>query len=695
MPTELIELTETLPHPRERVWGVLGDPEFYPRFIREVAWSERTNGEGPGPDARYRLRFNTEPVTHVSHEVGNLVYRPVEHLVLVSPDWPGGHFSVRLEEVTRGATELRITVSSPDRLATGRASTSWLRKRVREAVRLIDAHLAGRAITAAPDVPDHTAARPPRLTAVRTLARAGVLSAGRPDRLARRLGAVGRWGMTVVGGYRAAAAAYPRRPAVIDERGRRTYADIDQRTTRLANALAEHGVRAGRRVALMSRNHAGMIESMVACGKLGADVLLLNAGLSTDQVVDVVHADRPVLLLADDEFAPLFGTLPPALPWISTWTTDPTGQTVDMLIEESSARPIRPPAQPGRIIVLTSAPTGAPKGAQRRNPPGLGPAASLLSRIPLRAGERIVVAAPMFHTWGLAAVQLATPLHATLVLPRRFDAEATLRMIHEHKCTSLFAVPIMLQRILDLPTRVRDRYDTSSLRVVASSGSSMHASFVTSFMDTFGDVLYNLYGSTEVSWASIADPTDLRLAPTTAGRCPVGTTLGILDEDGRPVPPGVVGRIYVGNAMVFEGYTNGSRLAMHSGLMATGDRGLLHADGRLYVSGRDDDMIVAGGEKVFPGPVEELLLSLPGVRDAAVVGVPDREYGQRFAAYVALHPGARLTAAGIRAYVHDHLPRYAVPRDVIFLNRLPRNATGKVVRHLLGGGSVGGGPISG
>jgi acyl-CoA synthetase (AMP-forming)/AMP-acid ligase II len=296
----------------------------------------------------------------------------------------------------------------------------------------------------------------------------------------------------------------------------------------------------------------------------------------------------------------------------------------------------------------------------------------------------------MFHTWGLAAVQLATPLRATLVLPRRFDAEVTLRMIHQHRCTSLFAVPIMLQRIVDLPARVRDRYDTSSLRVVASSGSSLPASFVTSFMDTFGDVLYNLYGSTEASWASIADPTDLRLAPTTAGRCPVGTRLGILDEDGRPVPPGVVGRICVGNAMLFEGYTNGTRLAMHSGLMETGDRGLLHADGRLYVSGRDDDMIVSGGEKVFPGPVEELLLSLPGVRDAAVVGVPDREYGQRFAAYVALYPGARLTAAGIRAYIHDHLPRYAVPRDVIFLNRLPRNATGKVVRHLLGDGSAGG-----
>lgn len=692
MPTELIELTEFLPQERRRVWQVLGDPELYPRFVREVAWSERVGGDGTGPDARYRFRFNTDPVSVTTHEVGILVYRPAEHLVLVSPGWPGGHFSVRLDDTEDGRTQLLITVTAPEALSPGtRITVAWLRKRVRQALSLIEAHLDGRAVGAAPTGSDPSTERPPRLSAARTLAKAGVLTVGRPDRMVRRLGAFGRWGMTVVGGYRAAAAAYPRDLALVDERGRLTYADVDRRTTRLANGLAQYGVREGRRVALMSRNHAGMIESIVACGKLGADVLLLNGGLSKDQVVDVVHAERPVLLLADDEFGPLFANLPPALPWVSTWTSDSNVASIDMLVKESPARPVRPPEEPGRIIVLTSGTTGSPKGARRRNPPGLGPAASLLSRIPLRAGERILVAAPMFHTWGLAAVQLGMPLHATLVLPRRFDAEGVLRMIHDYGCTSMFAVPVTLQRILDLPASVRARYDTSTLRVVASSGSSLPASLVGRFMDEFGDVLYNLYGSTEVSWASIADPVDLRLAPTTVGSCPAGTTLGILDEDGAPVPPGVVGRICVGNAMLYEGYTNGTRLVTQGGLMETGDRGLLHADGRLFVSGRSDDMIISGGENVFPGPVEDLLLSLPGVRDAAVVGVPDREYGQRFAAYIALDPGARLTETGVRAFVHEHLPRYSVPRDVIFLNSLPRNATGKVVKHMLGEGTLSGG----
>jgi acyl-CoA synthetase (AMP-forming)/AMP-acid ligase II len=293
----------------------------------------------------------------------------------------------------------------------------------------------------------------------------------------------------------------------------------------------------------MCRNHSGLIESAVACGKLGADVILLNTGLSADQVAKVVQAHRPIVLLGDDEFIPLFHGLPVSLPWISTWSAHPADVSIQTLIEQASSRPVRPPSKAAKIIVLTSGTTGTPKGARRRNPKGISTAAALLDRIPLRAGERILVAAPVFHTWGLAALQLGMVLNATLVLQRRFDPAAALRAIETHRCTSLFAVPIMLQRILDLPDRVRARYDLRSLRVVASSGSALPGAFVPAFMDAFGDVLYNVYGSTEVSWASIADPNDLRAAPTTAGRTPLGTRVGILDTKGRPVPPGVVGRI--------------------------------------------------------------------------------------------------------------------------------------------------------
>ncbi|PPK62789.1 AMP-binding protein [Actinokineospora auranticolor] len=682
MPTELVEVQRHLDHAPDRVWDVLGDPGLYPRFVREVASAE-TVAAPSDRAARYRVRFCLGQGDPVADHVEVLVNRPGEHLVLVGPAWQGGHLSIRLDPDGAG-THVHVVLSLPETLTAGTAmSSTWLRKRIRKALGRVDDHLSERVTTVSPTRLEQTARGQSTLTVARILARAGVLSPGRPDRIARQLSALAKWGATLVGGYRAAAARVPDGVALIDERGKLTFSEIDLRTTRLANGLAEHGVRAGRRVAIMCRNHGGLVEATIACGKLGADVLLLNTGLSADQVADLVEAHRPIALLADDEFAPLFHHLPAALPWISTWTTEPVELAVDGIISRSRATPVRPPGTAGKIIVLTSGTTGTPKGARRRNPPSLGSAASVLSRIPLRAGERIMVAAPLFHTWGLAAVQLGMPLHATLVLQRRFDAEATLAAIAELRCTALIVVPVMLQRIMALPERVRARYDTSSLRVVASSGAALPGPLVTAFMDAYGDILYNLYGSTEVSWASIADPADLRAAPTTAGRCPVGTRVGILDAAGEPVAPGVVGRICVANEMLFEGYTNGTSNEMHHDLMVTGDRGYLDADSRLFVSGRDDDMIVSGGENVFPQPVEDLLLTLDEVADAAVVGVPDAEYGQRFAAYVALRPGARLGATAVRDYVHEHLERFSVPRDVFFVRKVPRNATGKIMRRRL------------
>jgi acyl-CoA synthetase (AMP-forming)/AMP-acid ligase II/uncharacterized protein YndB with AHSA1/START domain len=687
MSTEIVEIDHTMHHPAHAVWELIGDPALYPRFAREITACEPAGtGIPSGKGARYRARYAaTRSSAPVVDEVTVLVHRPGEHLVLVGPHWQGGHLSLRLTPTDRGrATTVQVVLSLPESLTAGTALTpAWLRKRVRRALSLIADQLAGRAVTVSPTRIDATARGGGSVSALRVLTRAGVINPARPATVARQLATVARWGATLAGGLRSALITDPTATALVDERGPRTYAELDRRTTRLANALADRGVRAGRRVAVMCRNHAALPEAAIACGKLGADVLLLNTGLSADQVADVVERHRPVALLADDEFAPLFHHLPDTLRYISTWSAAAGDLTVEHLIEQGATTPLPPPRTPGRVIVLTSGTTGVPKGARRRNPPGLSVAASVLSRIPLRAGERMLVAAPLFHTWGLAALQLSNPLRATLVLQRRFDAEATLAAIAEHRCTSLIAVPVMLQRLLDLPAHVRARYDTSSLRVVASSGSALPGALVTAFMDTFGDVLYNLYGSTEVSWASIADPADLRAAPTTAGRCPLGTKVGILDGRGHPQPPGVVGRIAVANDMLFEGYTDDTTCEMHDDLMVTGDRGYLDADGRLFVSGRDDDMIVSGGENVFPRPVEDLLMSIDGVLDAAVVGVHDPDYGQRFAAFVALKPGARLHATEIRDYVHAHLESYSVPRDVVFVPHVPRNATGKVVKDLL------------
>jgi fatty-acyl-CoA synthase len=294
-----------------------------------------------------------------------------------------------------------------------------------------------------------------------------------------------------------------------------------------------------------------------------------------------------------------------------------------------------------------------------------------------------MIAAPLFHTWGLANLAMTLALGGTAVLRRRFDPEETLAAVERHRCEALVVVPVMLQRILDLPPEVRARYDTSSLRVVAASGSALPGDLAVRWMDAFGDTLHNLYGSTEVSNATIATPQDMRAAPGTAGRPPRGSTVRILDEHGAEVPAGGTGRIFVGNSMVFEGYTGGGDKDRVGGLTATGDVGRFDAAGRLFVEGRDDEMIVSGGENVFPKEVEDTLARHPGVADVACIGVDDPEFGQRLRAFVVPTGDGDVAADDLRRHVRDTLARYKVPRDVVFVDELPRNATGKVVKRLL------------
>jgi fatty-acyl-CoA synthase len=242
----------------------------------------------------------------------------------------------------------------------------------------------------------------------------------------------------------------------------------------------------------------------------------------------------------------------------------------------------------------------------------------------------------------------------------------------------------MLRRIVTVLEEAPGRFDTSSLRIVFVSGSQLEAELVRRARRVLGEVLYNFYGSTEVAYATFATPEDLAAAPGCAGRPPFGTVVRLYDEDGRPLDgPDRVGRIFVGNTFQFDGYTGGGTKEVIDGLMSTGDLGHFDADGRLWVDGRDDDMIVSGGENLFPGEVEELLVTHPAVEEAAVIGVEDPEFGKRLAAFVAVRPGASLSADEVRTFVRDHLARFKVPRDVVFLDELPRNPTGKVLKRAL------------
>jgi fatty-acyl-CoA synthase len=509
----------------------------------------------------------------------------------------------------------------------------------------------------------------------------------RPDRTVRALLGLHQWGSTLAAGYLSAAVRYPTAPAVIDERGMLTFDELHRRTNALARAFASHGIREGHSVAIMCRNHRGFVDASVACSKLGAHAVYLNTLFAGPQVTDVVEREGAAALVYDQEFAPVVAAARDGRPGFVAWLDGPSSvphESLDGMIASSDDAPLKPPSEPGRTVILTSGTTGTPKGASRASPDSLQPAAALLSRIPLRAREPTVIAAPLFHSWGFAHLVLGTALASTVVLRRRFNSLDTLRAVADHRATALIVVPVMLQRMLELDVDTLRRADTSSLRVIASSGSALPGPLATQVMDTFGDKLYNLYGSTEVAWATIATPEDLRAAPGTAGSPPRGTIVKILDASWRELPAGDSGRIFVGNEMLFEGYTGGGGDKVRFGsLMSTGDVGHFDDAGRLFVDGRDDDMIVSGGENVFPGEVEDLLASVPGVREVAVVGVPDAEFGQRLRAYVALAQGASLTEEVLKDHVRSELAAYKVPREVVVVDELPRTATGKVVKREL------------
>ena len=515
------------------------------------------------------------------------------------------------------------------------------------------------------------------------LARAGVVRLERPDVLARVAMTMLRWGPTPASGYRISALRTPDRPAIHDERGTITFAELDRSTNALANGLREMGLGEGDAIAIFCRDHRGFIQSSVAASKLGASLVLLNTSFAGRQIAEVCAREDPRVLIYDEEFRGLCAAAGEGRISLIGWQDSeaPGAATIDGLIGSSSTAPLAPPRDRGRVIILTSGTTGAPKGAARHQPRSLDPAAALFSRLPLRAREGTLIAAPLFHSWGYAHYTLGLALSSTLVLRRRFDAELTLAAIDRFRPTALIVVPVMLTRILELGAEVIGRYDTSSLRVLAVSGSALPGELALRIMDTFGDILYNLYGSTEVAWATIASPEQLRAAPGTAGTPPLGTQVRLFDDEDVEIDEsGRHGRIFVANEMVMDGYTSGDGKTMLDGLIATGDVGYIDTQGRLFVAGRDDDLIVSGGENVFPREVEDLLAEHEAIDDVAVIGVPDEQFGERLRAFVVRRPGAALSEQDVKDHVRDGLARFKVPREVVFVDVLPRNATGKVVK---------------
>jgi fatty-acyl-CoA synthase len=517
--------------------------------------------------------------------------------------------------------------------------------------------------------------------------RAGLLPVELPHRVAQILRAFERYGM--LGGALATAAIRTgNRVGLIDELGELTYKQLDQRSNALANAWRERGLEPGEGVAILARNHRGFVDAAFAAAKCGARIVLLNTDFAGPQIREVAGREGTDLLVYDDEYSEMLEGVECRRGRFRAWTegrrTDgPPPDSLEALIAESEDSAPPKPGVATKIIILTSGTTGTPKGAPRPEPRSLAPVGGLLSKVPFRARQTTELCAPMFHALGFAHAILGVALGSTLVVRRRFDPQAALDSLDRHRASAMIVVPVMLARMLDLGPEARADHDFSALRIIFVGGSQLGAELATRTMAAFGPVLYNLYGSTEVAYATIATPSDLEREPGSVGGVVRGAIVKILDDHGAEVPTGATGRIFVGNAVQFEGYTGGGTKEQIEGLMSSGDVGHLDERGLLFIDGRDDEMIVSGGENVFPGEIEELLAGHEAIAEAAAIGVSDERFGQRLRAFVVLRPGATLTEDEVKAYVRDNLARYKVPREVVFLDELPRNPTGKVLKREL------------
>lgn len=521
----------------------------------------------------------------------------------------------------------------------------------------------------------------------RTFSRAGLLAPLRPDRYLRIVAAARREGMHTTTSIAMAAQRCPDRPAIVDEAGTVTYKELDDRCNALAAGLQGLPGGAPTTIGLMCRNHRGFVESLAAANKLGADVLLLNTAFAGPALAQVVEREKIDLIIYDQEFtAAVDRALPHSCTRVVGATDADTDElTLERLIAGHPGRRIAKPTRVSQLVILTSGTTGTPKGARRsgRGNGGIADLAAMLDQVPWHTEENVVIVAPMFHAWGLSQLVLATVMACTIITRRRFDPEATLELIDRYRATGLCVVPVMFDRIMALPEDVRSKYSGRSLRFATASGSRMRPDVVTSFMDEFGDVIYNNYNATEAGLIALATPADLRCAPDTAGKPAAGTQIRILDDALHDVPTGQTGQIFVRNSTQFDGYTGGTTKMFHDGFMASGDLGYFDSSGRLYVVGRDDEMIVSGGENVYPIEVEKTLMTHGDVVEASVIGVDDEAYGQRLVAFVVLAPGSSTTADALKQHVRENLANYKVPREITVLDELPRNNTGKILRREL------------
>ncbi|MDO5730988.1 AMP-binding protein [Corynebacterium sphenisci] len=524
---------------------------------------------------------------------------------------------------------------------------------------------------------------------LRPLLRSGAL-AMTPAQAPAILSYLHRWKLSVGAILHMGALRYPDRLALVDDLGELTYRQLRDDSVNLARAMMDRGMGPGTAFAVIARNGRGIIEPMAIKALIGSEIMLLNIGASPNQIEGIVEQNDVRFLFLDEEFLPQLPEELPGVQLVITHLEDPADRSglpagalvMSDLVAAGGTTPLAHKPEQGRIIIMSSGTTGLPKGILRDEPRTPATLGAITDRIPWRRNMVVHQAASMFHAWGWANVIIGLVTGATIITQRVYDARRCLDQCERYGVNGLVSAAIWLKYLKEALDEDPDRR-VGPFEFIISSGNAIPGWLVTELTARFGPVVCNFYGSTEAGLTAIASGEELARMPDTAGRPAIGVRLALLDDEGRPVGPGEVGRVHTTQELTFKGYLSPKDTwRTVDGMFEIGDLATMDENGYLYVCGRSDDMIIRGGENVFPREVDELLGPLPGVGDVYAHGVNDDDLVAQMHLYVvrAEDPaGAALTGEYLQEYVRRHLASWSVPDRVFFVDHLPRNAAGKVV----------------